>query len=247
MGDDPTPQPPSPEQGAVTLLSEAIVRGRRFAARPDMPVGMVKMWLGQVRVALRKIYGPESEAVKLWPLVDGTISREEARSLFDERLFRAIELDHALQVAASKSLSAPQGHRVFIGHGRSPVWRELKDFLVERLSLLWEEFDRESVPGFATTERLRDMLEGSTFAFLVMTAEDEHADATHHARANVIHEIGLFQGRLGTRRAIILLEEDCEQFSNIHGLSHISFPRGRVSAAFEEIRRVLEREQVIKT
>ena len=80
-----------------------------------------------------------------------------------------------------------------------------------------------------------------------MTAEDEHADQTRHARANVIHEVGLFQGRLGARRAIILLEEGCQQFSNVHGLSHISFPSGRVSAVFEDIRRVLERECIAGT
>jgi len=88
------------------------------------------------------------------------------------------------------------------------------------------------------------MLAASTFALLIMTAEDDHADATRHARANVIHELGLFQGRLGCRRAIILLEDGCEEFSNVHGLSPIRFPAGQVSAAFEEIRRVLEREGI---
>ena len=29
------------------------------------------------------------------------------------------------------------------------------------------------------------------------------------ARMNVIHEVGLFQGRLGFERAIVLLEEGC--------------------------------------
>jgi predicted nucleotide-binding protein len=38
-----------------------------------------------------------------------------------------------------------------------------------------------------------------------MTAEDEQADGNHHARMNVIHEVGLFQGRLGFERAIVLL------------------------------------------
>ncbi|MBK7326596.1 MAG: nucleotide-binding protein [Propionivibrio sp.] len=65
-----------------------------------------------------------------------------------------------------------------------------------------------------------------------MTAEDEHADATVHARANVIHEVGLFQGRLGMRKAIVLLEEGCHEFSNIHGLSHIPFSRGQVFSTF---------------
>jgi predicted nucleotide-binding protein len=123
----------------------------------------------------------------------------------------------------------------------------LKDFLAERLGLPWEEFNRESVSGISTSERLEEMLNLASFAFLIMTAEDEHANATQHARANVIHEVGLFQGRLGARKAIILLEEGCQQFSNIHGLSHIPFPRGSISAAFEEIRRVLERERIIET
>ena len=49
-------------------------------------------------------------------------------------------------------------------------------------------------------------------AFLVMTAEDEQPDGTLRARDNVIHEAGLFQDRLGFKRAIILLEEGCEEF-----------------------------------
>ena len=62
---------------------------------------------------------------------------------------------------------------------------------------------------------------------------------------NAVHEAGLFQGRLGFMRAIVLLEEGCEQFSNIEGLGQIRFPCGNISAAFEEIRRVLEREGLI--
>ena len=143
--------------------------------------------------------------------------------------------------------SSRAGNRIFIGHGRSALWREFKDFLQDRLNLKWDEFNRESVAGIHTSERLTQMLNDASFAFLIMTAEDEHADTTLHARENVIHEVGLFQGKLGQKRAIILLEEGCTLFSNIHGLSYIGFPRGRVSSAFEEIRRVLEREAVLAT
>ena len=135
--------------------------------------------------------------------------------------------------------------KVFIGHGRSLLWRELKDFLSDRLGLGWDEFNREAVAGFTTFERLSQMLSEAEFAFLIITAEDEHMDQALHARENVIHEVGLFQGRLGPKRAIILLEEGCKEFSNIVGLSQIHFPEGRISAVFEEIRRVLEREGVI--
>jgi len=41
------------------------------------------------------------------------------------------------------------------------------------------------------------------------------------------------------------LEEDCEEFSNVQGLGKIRFPTGNVSAVFEDIRRVLEREELV--
>ena len=136
--------------------------------------------------------------------------------------------------------------KVFIGHGHSPLWKELKDFLQDRLRLSCEEFTRESAAGKSTKERLEEMLASSTFAFLVMTAEDEHADATMHARVNVIHEVGLFQGKLGFNRAIVILESGCQEFTNIVGLGQIRFPKGAISGAFEEIRKVLEREGIIR-
>jgi len=126
------------------------------------------------------------------------------------------------------------------------MWRELKDFINDRLELPWDEFNRETVAGVTMFDRISEMLDSASFAFLIMTAEDQHSDTTTHARQNVVHEVGLFQGRLGPKKAIILLEQDCEEFSNIVGLSQIRFPKGHISAAFEEIRRVLEREGIIK-
>ena len=138
------------------------------------------------------------------------------------------------------------GHRVFIGHGRSEIWRELKDFIEDRLKLPWDEFNRISPVGKTNTERLSEMLNKATFALLVMTAEDEQPDGTFHPRKNVIHELGLFQREVGFEKAIILLEDGCEEPSNIHGLVQIRFPKDHIRAAFEEIRRVLEREGIIK-
>jgi len=82
-------------------------------------------------------------------------------------------------------------------------------------------------------------------AFLVMTGEDETPNGILRARQNVIHEIGLFQGRCGWNRAIVLLEDECEEFSNIEGVTQIRFPKGRIDAKAEEIRRVLERERML--
>ena len=139
------------------------------------------------------------------------------------------------------------GTNVFIGHGQSKVWRDLKDFLQDRLKLPWDEFNRVPVAGVANIARLSEMLDAAAIAFLVMTAEDEMADGAFQARMNVIHEAGLFQGRLGFSRAVVMLEEGCQQFSNIDGLGQIRFPKGNISAAFEEVRRVLEREGIIES
>jgi predicted nucleotide-binding protein len=144
-----------------------------------------------------------------------------------------------------KSVAKTEG-KIFIGHGRSLAWRDLKDFIQDRLGLQWDEFNREPTAGYSTKERLESMLDDACFAFLVMTAEDEHANGSKHARENVIHEAGLFQGRLGFERAIILLEEGCAEFSNIIGITQIRFPKGNIRAQSEEIRRVLEREGIIK-
>ena len=138
------------------------------------------------------------------------------------------------------------GTNIFIGHGRSSQWREVKDFIEERLHLPWDEFNRTPVAGVTNTARLSEMLDSAVFALLVMTGEDEQSDGTIHARMNVVHEAGLFQGRLGFTRAVILLEEGCEEFSNIEGLGQIRFPQGRIKATFEEIRLVLERENILE-
>ena len=142
-------------------------------------------------------------------------------------------------------LPARTGARVFIGHGGSNSWRELKDFIAEDLDLPWDEFNRVPVAGVAITDRLSEMLDDAAIAFLVLTAEDETNDGRELARQNVVHEAGLFQSRLGYKRAIVVLEDGCEEFSNIHGLVQIRFPRGRIKASFHEVRQVLEREGVL--
>lgn len=137
------------------------------------------------------------------------------------------------------------GTNVFIGHGRSPLWRELKDFVEDRLHLPADEFNRVPVAGVTNIARLSEMLEAAAIGFVIMTAEDETNEGAMRARMNVIHEVGLFQGRLGFSRGIVMLEDGCEEFSNIQGLGQIRFPKGRISAAFEDVRQVLEREGIL--
>lgn len=149
---------------------------------------------------------------------------------------------HIARMEKKSSRNKLVGTNVFIGHGHAFAWRDLKDFISDRLKLPYDEFNRIPVAGITNIARLSEMLKSAAVAFVILTAEDEQADNKMHARLNVIHEVGLFQGRLGFTKAIVLIEDGCEQFSNIEGLGQIRFPNGKISAVFEEIRRVLERE-----
>jgi len=151
---------------------------------------------------------------------------------------------HMERAARNTIKTSRIGTNVFIGHGRSLAWRELKDFVQDRLQLPWDEFNRVPVAGVTNQARLAEMLDAAAVAFIVMTAEDETAEGQMQARMNVIHEVGLFQGRLGFTRAIVLLEEGCQEFSNIQGIGQIRFPANRISYCFEEVRRFLERENI---
>lgn len=137
------------------------------------------------------------------------------------------------------------GSKVFIGHGGGSAEYLKLGVWLGNLGLDWEVFDRKPTAGMSTKERLLEMLDSAQIAFLLMTPEDEDAEGKMNARANVIHEVGLFQGRLGWMKAIILLEEGCEEFSNIEGVGQVRYPKGNIKAAFEEIREVLQREGVL--
>lgn len=152
---------------------------------------------------------------------------------------------HLFRKARQNRRSLTVGTNVFIGHGRSPIWKDLKDFIKDRLGLPYDEFNRVPVAGITNIARLSEMLNDAAIAFLVMTGEDETAEGMMNARMNVIHEVGLFQGKLGFTRAIVLLEEGCAEFTNIQGLGQIRFPKGNIGAISEEIRQVLEREGLV--
>lgn len=237
----------SQESIILTVLLRHLERGKSILAKGSVKYGHVKAWSGPVKSQIQKIYGAEH-------VISKSLSPQlvpEDVDFSDELRKRMALLEiyiESLERSGSRVfLDKAVGNRIFIGHGRSSMWRELKDFLNDRLGLPWDEFNREAVAGINTFDRISEMLDSACFAFLIMTAEDQYSDSSTHARQNVVHEVGLFQGRLGPKKAIILLEEGCSEFSNIVGLSQIRFPNGHISAVFEKIRRVLERECVIKT
>lgn len=131
---------------------------------------------------------------------------------------------------------------IFIGHGRSLLWRDLKDHLTDQHGYSVQAYEVGARAGHTIRDILDDMLAKSTFACLVMTGDDEVGQATFRARQNVIHEIGLFQGRLGFSRAVVLLEDGTEEFSNIQGIHQIRFSKGNIREAYGDVLATLKRE-----
>lgn len=134
---------------------------------------------------------------------------------------------------------------VFIGHGRSKLWARLKIFLQDELSIATVTYESEPRTGESIIPVLEKMLDQATFAVLVLSAEDETADGSRRARQNVVHEAGLFQGRLGFKKAILLVQDGIEEFSNVAGLQYIPFTDDKIEQSFYELQRVLKREQQI--
>jgi len=124
---------------------------------------------------------------------------------------------------------------IFIGHGHSDDWKTLRDQLRDHHGLDVRAFESEPRFGQSITQILDEELSLASLAILVHTAEDEQRDGQTRARQNVVHETGLFQGRLGFDRALIVREEGCEEFSNIAGVQEIRFAPGHAREAVGEI------------
>jgi predicted nucleotide-binding protein len=112
---------------------------------------------------------------------------------------------------------------VFIGHGHSEDWKQLRDHLQDMHGFEVEAYESGPRAGNTIENVLETMLAKATIAFFVMTGEDETVAGSMNPRLNVVHELGLFQGKLGFKKAIILLKRGAAEFSNIAGLQQIRF------------------------
>ncbi len=131
---------------------------------------------------------------------------------------------------------------VFIGHGRSQAWQQLKSHLTDHHGIKVEAYETGARAGYSIQEILLEMSNKSTLALLVHTAEDTDGEGALHARENVVHETGLFQGKLGFRKAIVIQEKGTAEFSNIAGLQQIRFSPGNIKETYGDVLAVIRRE-----
>lgn len=176
---------------------------------------------------------------------DTTIHVEAPQRVEIEAVFEVFEKNsETSKLPKLPTVPSPPPPRpvVFIGHGRSLAWRDLKDHLQDKHGIKIEAYECGARAGHTIRDILEDMASKSSFAILVLTGEDEQSDGLLRARQNVIHETGIFQGRLGFARAILLLEEGVEEFSNVQGVQYVRFTKSSIKETFGEVLATLRRE-----
>lgn len=166
---------------------------------------------------------------------------QQLKSLTDDELEKQI----ADIKPKAKSITSGGG-KIFIGHGRSKLWARVQLFLQDDFKLETLTFESESRTSETIVNILEQFLDEASFAILIMTAEDETSEGNIRARQNVIHEAGLFQGRLGFDKVVILKQSETEEFSNISGLQYIPFSGDNIEQCFYELQRKMKKSGMIK-
>jgi predicted nucleotide-binding protein len=147
-------------------------------------------------------------------------------------------------VALPAQQDASAHRKVFLGHGRNPLWRALKSFLEDDCGLAVVCFESEARASEPITSVLEKMLTEAGFAIILLTGEDMTTDGHVRARQNVIHEVGLAHGKLGLSKVVILKQDGVEEVSNLAGLQYISFG-DRIEHAFYDLGKKLKREGLV--
>jgi predicted nucleotide-binding protein len=231
---------------------------------PPLTVGSSEFqeWQGKVTAAIVLIFGEHSRYVDDFKEIDysntlaqlfgppeGAMGKglAQAKELLQTMIgeIKASEVTHSLVAKSTLQETSAVKPCVFIGHGRSPLWARLQLHLQDDLGLRVVNFESESRAGESAVSILTKMLGEAQFAILLLTAEDETATGSMRARQNVIHEVGLFQSKLGFNRAILLKQESVEDFTNLAGLQCIPFSENKIEQAFYDLGRTLKREGLI--
>ncbi|NEQ47819.1 MAG: hypothetical protein F6K00_31545 [Leptolyngbya sp. SIOISBB] len=175
-------------------------------------------------------------------VVPGYKSFSKYAGIFSSLIDEIASFPH-IQSDDISSTDKPQS--VFIGHGHSPLWAIVEHHLRETHALNCEIWENQSRTSQHVVNILNQMLNVATFAVIIATADDETKEGLPRARQNVLHEIGLFQGRLGFNRVVLMMQENIEEFSNMAGLQVIRFSDNHIEQGFYELDSVLRREKVI--
>ena len=131
---------------------------------------------------------------------------------------------------------------IVVGHGKSPLWKPLRDRIAEVIRLPCHGFQQVPLPGLGTMAAMLEVMPKSRFAILVLTREDVETEGELATQLNIVRLAGLFQGRLGFTRVLLLLEECATLLPGVKDLPLLVFPEGNPLAVWPKILAILENE-----
>ena len=119
----------------IESLLKFIERGTDYVRKSELARGNLHFWTSSVRSQLAKIYGKDAPQLAYFPLVTSDFPNHLIREELSKRVAHLIQIVESLRDLVKVTQMPLAGKRIFIGHGRSPLWRELKDFIADRLGL----------------------------------------------------------------------------------------------------------------
>jgi CAP12/Pycsar effector protein, TIR domain len=134
---------------------------------------------------------------------------------------------------------------IFVGHSRSKLLTKLIAFLEDELNIKTITYDSESKEGDSITSVSEKLLNTVAFAILILTPEDETKEDKIKVHRNLVYETGLFQGKLGFKKVLILHQRgigDLPDFTKAHSIKLID---KNIEQIFIEVKQILKSENII--
>lgn len=213
------PRKPPPTKDEIALVEGIVV--------PPHLVVKAEVW------AIRHPFMVCGELAKTLRWLASHVAELEKR---DEELRRA-------QVIPERPATTKLASRaIVVGHGKSALWKPLRERIAEQFPVPCHGFQQVPLPGLGTMAAMQEVMPKTQFAILVLTREDIEAEGELAAQLNVVRLAGLFQGRLGFTRVLLMLEECATVLPGVNDLPRLVFPEGNILGAWEKVRAILENE-----
>jgi hypothetical protein len=122
--------------------------------------------------------------------------------------------------------------RVFMFHGRNPLWKQVADFIWKKLEIETVALREEDNGDIVDIDALDRATEDASHAVVVVTADDN--------RERMAHAIGYFQGLYGPANVLVLRESSVEDFSFVTGTVTETFDGRNISHSFPAVAEEIE-------
>ncbi len=235
----PLPAPPEPQPPAAPV---------------EVPIGVpvepVSPFEPAPRAERERTSAPLARPIGMRAPASSTEEFPEAPVSAVQRTASPVAVPRAIGLKPPDSVAPVAGDEtgqtgICLCHGRSSQWKDLRDALRRELPRDYREFNLVPLAGVSGRDKMDELCRDCGLAVLILTEEDIRREGDRHAETNAIHTAGIFQGRLGYGRVVLLIEEGCEGLSHLQDLPQISYPKADIAGVVGGIRAILDREGLL--